>query len=258
MVDKSEQIGYAMQQAWSRVKKAQSKMWGDWMLIGEGLMEGRRWAMEKANTNRPEGKGYILAFSEWLARFKVSDLDKSDRAKLLKLMEERPAVEEWRAGLEPEERRDLNHPVTVWRKWTAATKVKPKRKPGFSAAEHSLAAGKIQELESRVVELQEELESAREAEPTPAPADAGTIFGALNVLVAGKVVFKDVLPGQFDPIALTDLAKDLNDVAAELKRRAAKAKPAAATAERQIVKLDVEQADQTKQLMALDIRSRGE
>jgi hypothetical protein len=38
-------------------------------------------------------------------------MDKSDRAKLLQLMEERPAVEEWRAGLPEYERRSLNHPI---------------------------------------------------------------------------------------------------------------------------------------------------
>src|SRR5207245_8080912 len=34
----------AMMLAWQRVKKAQARMWGDWMTIGEGLLEGRRWA----------------------------------------------------------------------------------------------------------------------------------------------------------------------------------------------------------------------
>ena len=57
-------------------------------------------------------------------------LDKSDRAKLLQLMEERPAVEEWRATLTDYDRRNLNNPTIVWRKWTAATRErKPKAKP---------------------------------------------------------------------------------------------------------------------------------
>jgi hypothetical protein len=45
------------------------------------------------------GRGCVTAFSEWLRRYKVDDMDKSDRAKLLQLMEERLAVEEWRATL---------------------------------------------------------------------------------------------------------------------------------------------------------------
>jgi hypothetical protein len=50
------------------------------------------------------------------------------------------------------------------------------------------------------------------------------------LIVSARVKLEDVLAGQFDPIALIDLAKDLSDIAAELKRRA-KAKPVAATAD---------------------------
>jgi hypothetical protein len=39
-------------------------------------------------------QGFVIAYSEWLKRYKVDDMDKSGRAKLLQLMEERPAVEE--------------------------------------------------------------------------------------------------------------------------------------------------------------------
>jgi hypothetical protein len=47
-----------------------------------------------------------------------------------------------------------------------------------------------------------------------------SIIDALNILVRGRVELKDVLSGKFDPVDLIDLAKDLNDIAAELKRRA--------------------------------------
>jgi|SRR5215813_10608805 len=157
--DKLDQIGRAMQAAWARVKKAQTRMWGDWMTIGEGLLEGRRWAMQIAGTNAPEGKGYVTAFGEWLTRYRVDDMDKSDRAKLLQLMEERPAVEEWRGTLTDYERRSLNHPVIVWRKWTAATRVK-KRKPrtgAVSAAEHGRALARIEELEQELAAAHERI-----------------------------------------------------------------------------------------------------
>ena len=94
------------------------------------------------------------------------DLDQipSLRAKLLQLMEERPAVEEWRATLTDYERRNLNNPVTVWRKWTAATRVK-KPKPhtaSVSSTEHGRARAAIEELQARNAELEEELKAARE------------------------------------------------------------------------------------------------
>src|SRR6516165_4699679 len=110
--DRLDQIGRSAMAAWTRIKKAQSRMWGDWMVVGEGLMEGRRWAMQMAGANRPEGKGFVMAYSEWLKKYRVDDMDKSDRAKLLQLMEERPAVEEWRVTLPDYERRNLNNPVT--------------------------------------------------------------------------------------------------------------------------------------------------
>jgi hypothetical protein len=167
--DNLHRIGRAMQAAWARVKKAQSRMWGEWMTIGEGLLEGRHWAMKIAGANRPEGKGYVTAYGEWLKRYRVDDMDKSDRAKLLQLMEERPAVEEWRATLTDYERRNLNNPVIIWRKWTAATRVKkPKpRTAGVAATEHGRAQRTIEQLQARVDELEQELEAAHTADVTP-------------------------------------------------------------------------------------------
>jgi hypothetical protein len=166
-----EQIGHAMMLAWGRIKKAQARMWGDWMTIGEGLLEGRRWAMQMAGTNKPEGKGYVTAYAEWLKRYKVDDMDKSDRAKLLQLMEERPGVEEWRATLTDYERRNLNNPTIAWRKWTAATRVKkPKpRSAGVSATEQGRAQATVEQLEARVEELEQELVSAKAPLSAQAP-----------------------------------------------------------------------------------------
>ena len=119
--------------------------------------------MQIASTNRPEGKGYVTAFGEWLTRYRVDDMDKSDRAKLLQLMEERPAVEEWRATLTDYERRNLNNPIVVWRKWTAATRVrKPKsRMASVSGGEHGRAQEMIGQQQARISELEEELAEAR-------------------------------------------------------------------------------------------------
>jgi hypothetical protein len=159
-----ENAGRAMMLTWGRVKKAQARMWGDWMTIGEGLLAGRQWAMHQASTNKPEGKGFIMAYSEWLKRFKVDDMDKSDRAKLLQIMEERPAVEEWRASLTLHERLRCNNPTVAWRKWTAATRVKkPKpRSAGVSATEHGRARAIIDQQAARITELEEEVSATRE------------------------------------------------------------------------------------------------
>src|SRR5215472_12506946 len=91
-----------------------------------------------------------LAFAEWLNRYRVDDMDKSDRAKLLQLMEKRPAVEEWRDTLPDYDRRSLNHPIVSGA--TAATRVK-KPKPriaGVSATEHAGTRATIEQLQGRV------------------------------------------------------------------------------------------------------------
>jgi hypothetical protein len=184
-----DRIGKAMQAAWLRVKKAQSRMWGEWMTVGEGLLEGRRWAMHVSGVNRPEGRGFVTAYSEWLKKYRVDDMDKSDRAKLLQLMEERPAVEEWRATLTDHGRRNLNNPVIVWRKWTAATRVKkPKpRTAGSSASEMGRARATVQEQDERIRELEEELDQAKvrmtEAAGRMAPP-AATLTSAIDAVLA--------------------------------------------------------------------------
>jgi hypothetical protein len=163
--DNLERIGQAMMKAWKQVKTAQARSWGQWMTIGEGLHEGRRWAMHAAGTNKPEGKGYTLAYGEWLKRFKVDDMDASDRAKLLQLMEERPAVEEWRTTLTDSERRNLNNPTSVWRKWTAATRVKKPKAPtaSVSGSEHGRAQRIIEQLQARIEELEQELQGGNQS-----------------------------------------------------------------------------------------------
>jgi hypothetical protein len=85
-----EQRAHNAMQAWGRIKRSQSRTWAEWMTIGEGLLDGRTWAMQKAGTNEPHGKGYCLAFAECLRDWKLNDLNNTDRAKLLQLMEELP------------------------------------------------------------------------------------------------------------------------------------------------------------------------
>jgi hypothetical protein len=180
--DNLERIGHAMMIAWGRMKKTQAKMWAEWMVIGEGLIEGRRWAMQQAGTDTPDGRGYNTAFNEWLKRYKVDDMDPSDRAKLLQIMEERPAVEEWRQTLPTPQRRNLNNPTLVYRKWDAATRVK-KKKPRRTIEESQEDSEQLQE---RVKELEEEAQGA--ADNAALLNDACTALDrCAKLLPAGKV-----------------------------------------------------------------------
>jgi hypothetical protein len=153
-----DQLAHAAMLAWGRVKRAQSRNWSQWMTIGEGLLVGRKWAMHRAGTNRPEGKGYILAFNEWMRQWRLHDIDRSDRANLLRLMEELPAVEEWRGNtLTEQERRNLNNPTLVWRKWKALERPRQSR----SSPDGARLRRTNEQLQARVEELEQELEQAR-------------------------------------------------------------------------------------------------
>ena len=83
--------------------------------MGEALSEGRRFCMLKTGTNRPEGKAYNQLFSEYLVHYKLNDIDKSARAKLLKVMEHRSEIEAFRATLTQPERMEINHPTVMLR-----------------------------------------------------------------------------------------------------------------------------------------------
>ena len=159
MSENFKPAGVAMMKAWNWIKTTQNKTWGQWMLIGDGLMAGRQWAMKQANVNKPEGKGYAIAFAEWLTTYKVHDMHEADRTKLLQLMEERPAIEEWRAA--QTNKSALNNPTVVWRKWKASTKIgQPKLRSGsISSSEHRRAKQMVDELQMRNQEIEEELKS---------------------------------------------------------------------------------------------------
>jgi hypothetical protein len=113
--------------------------------------------MHTAETNRPEGKGYALAFHEWLRRWRVNDLNRSDRGNLLRVMEERPAIEEWRTNtLTDAERRKYNNPTVVWHKWKSLGRPRSR-----SAPEGARLRRANEQLQARIAELEEELEQAR-------------------------------------------------------------------------------------------------
>jgi hypothetical protein len=162
-------------------------------------------------------------------------MDKSDRAKLLQLMEERPAVEEWRAQLPDHERLMLNHPLIVWRKWSAATRVKKPRKAGFSANEMGRARTTIEQLQARIEELEQELgqkpdavsdkidTTERDAPRTSKSKgkSAHNLDSIITDLLAReRFSIKDLdQPESFNPNDLIEAAKNLTDLAADLKRK---------------------------------------
>jgi hypothetical protein len=101
------------EKAWVAIKKADKKMLSDWLDIGQGFLTGRAWAMRKAETNAPVGRGYNEAFSEWLATYHLNDIDAAARSNLIKLMTT-PEILQWRNSLSDDRKREsLNHPTRI-------------------------------------------------------------------------------------------------------------------------------------------------
>jgi len=136
--DDRDRVSRLGAEAWKRLKKC--KDYNDWIKVGEAHLCGREWAMNQAQTNKPEGKGYNFAFGEWLQRYKVDDMDKGDRSRLFQMMDALPMIEEWRRTLTLTERLKLNHPNAVLRKFKAAFEVPDKTKPAKPGLRDSVAA----------------------------------------------------------------------------------------------------------------------
>jgi hypothetical protein len=153
------------QEAWKRHKN--DATWLDWLAIGQALSIGRQDAMAAASTNRPSGSAYNAAFGAWLERHGFHEIDKGDRSRLFDVMDNLPAIEQWRGTLASTLRLRLNHPNSVLRKWKAETVVKPPKEPKPTlrdsvaniSEENAVKDQRIAELEARV----EEAEAARDS-----------------------------------------------------------------------------------------------
>jgi hypothetical protein len=165
--DERDRVSRQGAEAWRRLKK--EKSWVDWVKVGEALLVGRDWAMHQAGTNQPAGKGYNAAFSEWLSKYKLDDMDKGDRSRLFKVMDNLPMIEEWRRTLTLTERLKLNHPNAVLRKWQAWIEPETPKDPAKPTLRDSVA-NLSEDLELHKCKLKdrdaqiEELEAAREAD----------------------------------------------------------------------------------------------
>ena len=138
-------------QAWKRIKE--DSTYNDWMAVGEALDIGRTECVRLVHANRPQGRAYNEAFSQWLADNGFDDIDKGTRSRLDEIMKNRPAIEAWRATLASNERQKTNHPNSIYRKWQTSRSVpKGEDKPRASA---------VDRLKNENVQLQEEVARMR-------------------------------------------------------------------------------------------------
>jgi hypothetical protein len=97
--------------AWQRLKKDRGS-WSDWIIVGGALLEGRAAAMRNARAVQPLGTGYGQALGTWMLDNRLT-LRPWERAALLTVMENLPAIEAWLATLPPLRRARMNCPTTV-------------------------------------------------------------------------------------------------------------------------------------------------
>ena len=127
---KLDAAGKAATVLWQELKKGRT--WPKWLELGDKLVILRQAAMYEAgipvgNNAQPGGSAYNAAMGRLLARYKLDDIDKSDRARLITVMENRAAIEAWYATLPLNRRLNLNHPSAVLRRYEAENRVpKPK------------------------------------------------------------------------------------------------------------------------------------
>jgi hypothetical protein len=168
-------------EAWKRVKK--SRDLADWWIVGEALQVLQEEAMNAAgipvgSNHPPTGAAYNAVMGELLQCYKLDDIDKGDRSRLLKMMEQRPAIEAWHRSLPLSHRLKLNHPSTVMRHWAKASEPpKPPSERKSTTLEKTEAA--LVEAQKRIDQLEAhnaELEGARPI----APADREGWIAALR------------------------------------------------------------------------------
>lgn len=117
-------------EAWQRRKADGRNCWDDWRLIGQALLVGRKEAMRLAKKDRPAGRKYNELVGNWVQMHGFAEIDKSDRAKLLSIVEKLDEVEAWRATLTDSQRATLNHPSSIWRAWLCPRRGNRGRPPG--------------------------------------------------------------------------------------------------------------------------------
>lgn len=191
------------------------------MLLGEALQVGRTWALAASKSNQPNGSRFNKEMGRWLDQCGFDDLDKSERSHLLKTMNNRDAIEKWRATLTTSALLKLNHPRRVFEKWQASTQP-PKPKKASKAVTQS---ERIAELEGEVTGLREQVkERDEEAVDRDWKTNSGDPVEVIEALAALAYKGPQVESDKLDLVNLRFLIGWLRTLEARAKKGQPKAK----------------------------------
>jgi hypothetical protein len=199
-------------EAADRIKKGQH--WTDWMLIGDGLMVGRRHAMFLASTNQPKGKGYAKAFSAWMtSRAWAFELDSPTRNDLFWCVDHRSEIEIWRDTLAQNERVRLNHPSAMKRRFEATHRVK-------AADDNKPSSSPMATLKARLEEAEDQLMAAKKQIVEMKSHGDGSVF---DLKKDTAVDIAKTIAANVTYYKLTSIQRELAKAIAEAKKKEAHA-----------------------------------
>ena len=129
-------------QCWDHLKQTERRTWEHYIVIGEAMVAARAEIMRKLDRNDPTGPAYQREFKTWLVKYRLADMDKGARARLIELIDALPEVKEMLSGWSDQDRRKRNHPNTIYHaleKWRVAhgrpTETRTKKPTGTSRKE---------------------------------------------------------------------------------------------------------------------------
>lgn len=154
--------------------KRKRQGWADWMVIAEAVEVGQQRAMRAANTNRPFGRAYTKVFGEWMKENPefgdgYEGIGRVARCNLLKCLDHRLAIEEWRESIPVHDRLAWNHPITVWRHFSAAQEAKAPKKAATPRAPIDARSARAEGAASVSAPAPE---PARDPDPQPSRVNA--------------------------------------------------------------------------------------
>jgi hypothetical protein len=104
---------------WERITEVET--FTNWLTIGKALQCGKAHALRVTGANQAWGRNYSLVFCEWMQQYGFGRMQKSVRSVAIELAENADAITAWRDGLPGRQRKRLIHPLSVTRRWRAAT-----------------------------------------------------------------------------------------------------------------------------------------
>ena len=98
-------------EAWRRAGR--NALFNDWIKIAEALAVGRSACMRLAARNSRFALRYNALMLQWLQERGMQEITGQERHKALAVLDQLPAILEWRKTLTNEQRRCLNHPSAI-------------------------------------------------------------------------------------------------------------------------------------------------